>query len=158
MAEKGARARLETVARQMYVDGTKLTEIEELLGVSRQTLSDWKARTKRSGDEFDEWDQARESKKGRLQRLELLFDRELLAHENTAAGQVSAAGMDALAKIGSLIKSIKGMERPDLYQMVPPVMEAFVAFVQKSEKNPDRQAIVFAMVDRFFDEVKPSGI
>jgi len=46
-------------------------------------------------------------------------------------------------------------EKPDLYRMAPIVMDEFVRFVKKVVKETPSQATVFALIDRFFDEVKP---
>lgn len=104
MAVKGDKAKLYDVAFRMYsADHKSLTEIEEALGVSRQTLSQWKADSKRPSDELDEWDKAREQKRSNVQRLRTLYDRELQALEDLPAGSLNAAQMDAVTKLGSLV-------------------------------------------------------
>lgn len=110
MAEKGARAKLETVAMRMYAEGESLTDIEAALDVSRQTLSTWKARTKAPGDDKDDWDRAREQKRSNVQRLRHLFDRELTALENTNAGQIGAGSLDAITKLGTLVQRWEAAE------------------------------------------------
>lgn len=115
MAEKGARARLEPVARQMYMDGQTLDQISAVLDVSRQTLSDWKSRTKRAGDALDEWDKAREMKSSNVQRLRALFDRELTALENSRAGEMSAVSLDAITKLGTLVQRWEQAETGPTY-------------------------------------------
>ena len=78
MGQKGDKAKLYDIAFRMYTaEGKSLTDIEAALGVSRQTLSGWKADTKRPGDEFDEWDKARQQKRSNIQRMKTLFEREL---------------------------------------------------------------------------------
>jgi hypothetical protein len=114
VATKGDRARLEPVARQLYVDQRKsLTEIEETLGVSRQTLCAWKAETKRPSEDLDEWDRARAQKRATIQRLADLYERELLAAEETAAGTVTAATWDALYKLGAMVRKWQEIERAE---------------------------------------------
>ncbi|WP_028318953.1 DUF1804 family protein [Desulfobulbus elongatus] len=104
MAVKGDKARLYDVAFRMYAaDGKSLTEIEQALGVSRQTLSQWKADTRRPSDNLDEWDRAREQKRSNVQRLRALFDRELNALEASVAGSLTAVQLDAVTKLGSLV-------------------------------------------------------
>jgi DNA-binding transcriptional regulator YiaG len=104
MAEKGARAELESIAKRMYVEGKTLTYIGEALGVSTQTVSKWKAMTKAPDEEFDEWDRARQQKRGNIQRLKDLFDRQLEYVEELRPPEVSAAMMDTLSKLGALIE------------------------------------------------------
>jgi len=104
MAVKGDKAKLYDVAMRMYTaDNKSLAEIEEILGVSRQTLSLWKADTRKPSEETDAWDQAREQKRSNVQRLRALFDRELKALEEAAAGTLTTVSMDAITKLGSLV-------------------------------------------------------
>lgn len=110
MAEKGARAQLEPVARQMYIDGDSLSAIAEKLEVSRNTLTDWKARTKRPGDEKDEWDKARERKSSFGLRMEALLDREVSYAEERQPGQTEGAIWDNISKIGALVVKFKAVE------------------------------------------------
>lgn len=110
MAEKGVRVQLEPVARQMYIDGQSLTEIETALGVSRQTLSAWKARTKRPDDEFDEWDKARARKATFGLRMEALLERELTFAEARNPGAIEGVTLDNLSKLGSLVVKFKAAE------------------------------------------------
>ena len=110
MAEKGARIMLETVARQMFVDGKSLTAIEAELGVSRQTLSTWKAQTKKPEDEFDEWDKARARKATFGLRFEAILERELTYAEERQPGAIEGASLDNLSKLGSLVAKFRAVE------------------------------------------------
>jgi hypothetical protein len=103
MAEKGARAQLEPVARQMFIDGKSLTAIEAVLGVSRQTLTTWKGQTKKPGEEFDEWDKARTRKANFGIRMEALLERELTFAEDRQPGALAGTSLDNLTKLGSLV-------------------------------------------------------
>lgn len=106
MAEKGARAKLEPIARQLYLDGQSLTDIAETLDVSRNTLTDWKARTKSAASDLDEWDRAREMKRGFEQRLETIRNGLLDEIEETtlvSIKNVSPALFDSLAKVDALL-------------------------------------------------------
>lgn len=104
MAEKGARAELEAVVRQTYVETGNLTLAAETHGVSRQTASEWK---RRAGDE---WDKARGRKASFGLRMEALLDREMAYAEGRPAGSVESAVWDSITKIGSLVKSFKALE------------------------------------------------
>lgn len=105
MAEKGARITLEPVARQMYVEGKKLEEIEAALGVSRQSISDWKKRTKVPGEEKDEWDKARERKGDHHVRMKRLFDRQMEWIEELLPPQITPGMIDSLSKMGALVQT-----------------------------------------------------
>lgn len=111
MAEKGARARLEPIAQQMYVDGQGLDAIAQALDVSRQTLSAWKGRTKRANDDLDEWDKAREQKSSVGRRLKNLLESELLCAEEAGAGRIGAATLDGISKLGALVQRFEQSER-----------------------------------------------
>lgn len=103
MAEKGARTQLEPVARQMFIDGQSLTAIETALGVSRQTLSVWKGRTKKPSEDLDEWDKARARKANFALRMETLLERELTFAEERQPGALGGASIDSLTKLGALV-------------------------------------------------------
>ncbi len=111
MAEKGARAQLEPVARQMYIEGQSLTAIAETLDVSRNTLADWKGRTKAPNDDLDEWDKARKQKSTNIRRLKDMFENQLEYLESINAVQRTAPMMDTLSKLGALIEKWDKMER-----------------------------------------------
>jgi hypothetical protein len=68
--------------------------------------------------------------------------------------QVQHAYNNLVQLIVRIDKQMK--EKPDLYLMTPVVMEAFVKFVKQSVKEQDAQDRVFALVDRFMEEVKPA--
>lgn len=103
MAEKGDKARYYDLAFRMFAEDKSLTEISKTIPVSRQTLSVWKADTKRPGDDMDAWDRARRQKRNNVQRLRDLFDRELTALEEKPAGSLSSTIVDAIAKLGALV-------------------------------------------------------
>ena len=104
MAEKGARAELEAVVRQTYIETGNLTLAAETHGVSRQTASEWK---RRAGDE---WDKARERKASFGLRMEALLDRELEYAESRVAGAVEGGTLDNLSKLGALVVKFKAAE------------------------------------------------
>lgn len=110
MAEKGARTQLEPVARQMYIDGQSLTAIETALNVSRQTLSAWKAQTKKPNEEFDEWDKARARKANFGIRMEALLERELTFAEERMPGAIDGGTLDNLSKLGALVVKFRATE------------------------------------------------
>lgn len=110
MAEKGARTQLEPIAAQMYKDGQTLTAISEVLGVSRNTLTEWKARSKSPSSDLDEWDKARELKRGFGLRMETLLERELTYAEDRQAGAIEGVTLDNLSKLGALVVKFKQVE------------------------------------------------
>ncbi|MDA8428176.1 MAG: DUF1804 family protein [Geobacteraceae bacterium] len=112
MGQKGDKAKLYDIAFRMYTaEGKSLTDIEAALGVSRQTLSGWKADTKRPGDEFDEWDKARQQKRSNIQRMKTLFERELTFAEESPAGSIPQQVLNSLNNLGSLVRRWEEVER-----------------------------------------------
>jgi len=109
-AVKGDRVRLESAARQLYIETGNLSIVSETLGVSRNSLTEWKARTKRNGDELDEWDKAREMKRGFGLRMEALLERELTYAEERQAGAIEGVTLDNLSKLGALVVKFKQVE------------------------------------------------
>ena len=104
MAEKGARASLEAVVRQTYIETGNLSLAAETHGVSRQSAAEWK---RRAGDE---WDKARERKASFGLRMEALLDRELEYAESRVAGAVEGGTLDNLSKLGALVVKFKATE------------------------------------------------
>lgn len=112
MAEKGAKAQLYDYAYRLYAtDGKSLTEIAVITGVSRQTLSEWKAQSQVPGEAVDGWDKARQQKRSSAQRLRALFDRELQALEDAPAGSLSPGTLDAVTKLGTLVQRADSIEQ-----------------------------------------------
>ena len=110
MAVKGDKAKLYDVAMRMYVEGSSLTEVEAVLGVSRQTLATWKADTQKPSEDLDEWDKAKKIKTDNIFRLRALWERELKALEESKPGSLNNVSMDALTKLGTLIQRWEQME------------------------------------------------
>jgi hypothetical protein len=93
MASKGDRARLEPVARMMYLDNPNLTAIEETLDVSRQTLAEWR--------EWGAWDKALAAKQNYEAQLVQVRDEIML--RITEAPLQAATYLDSLAKIEAIL-------------------------------------------------------
>jgi hypothetical protein len=104
MAEKGARAELESLVRLSYIETGNLTKAAELHGVSRQAATEWKNRA------GGEWDKARERKASFALRMEALLDRELGYAEERQAGAVEGGTLDNLSKLGALVVKFKAVE------------------------------------------------
>jgi transcriptional regulator with XRE-family HTH domain len=156
MAEKGARTQLEAVARQRYVDGKSLTEIEAELGVSRQTLSTWKGQTRKPNEDKDEWDKARERKSSFGIRMEALLERELTFAEGREAGAIDGGILDNLSKLGALVVRFKEIEaqkgKVDKPAMFMEDME-FVAGYLK-EKDPEGLKVLAKNFDGLIEAFK----
>ena len=73
---------------------------------------------------------------------------------------VDNQGIYAYTTIIKAIVEAKKKAKPDLYAMTPLVMDRFVRFI-KEHATPGERAVqdaVFALIDRFFEEVKPDGV
>jgi len=111
MATKGDRAALEPQALRLYVDGCNLSEISRQLEVSDTTLRRWKSESAVPGDEVDGWDRGRQQKRGNIQRLKDLFERQLEYVEGLAPEEVTAPMMDTLSKLGALVERWDKIEK-----------------------------------------------
>jgi hypothetical protein len=123
MAEKGARTQLEPVARQMFIDGKSLTDIEAALDVSRQTLAAWKGSTKKPSEEFDEWDKARARKASFGLRMEALLERELTFAEDKQPGAIDGGTLDNLSKLGALVVKFRSTDNGATYDKAKVFLE-----------------------------------
>lgn len=126
MAEKGAKYRLSPQAQRMYADGSSLSDISTALDVSVTSLARWKADTKRPSADMDEWDRARNQKRGNIQRLRDLFEEQLSFFEELRPDERTSAMMDTLSKMGALL------ERWDKMEKAQKVAEEVVAEVKKA--------------------------
>jgi hypothetical protein len=78
--------------------------------------------------------------------------------ESLSANQIDT---QATYAFNSLCKTISDVQkdldaRPDLFRMAPVVMDEFVKFTKKVVKEQPTQEMVFALIDRFFDEINPA--
>ncbi|MDD2319163.1 MAG: DUF1804 family protein [Geobacteraceae bacterium] len=156
MAVKGDRARLEPVARQMYVDGQSLTAIEDTLGVSRQTLAEWKGRTRRYGDESDEWDKARSAKEG--YEAQLLMVRDEIMLQITAAPLQANSYLDALSKVEAILDRRSKSAREAADAIARQKGEMFLAVVKDLiEYGRTNSPELFAALEENFDDLVQWG-
>jgi transposase len=80
--------------------------------------------------------------------------------ESLAENEVNTQATYAHATLCKTISDIqKDLDsKPDLYRMAPIVMNEFVRFIKKTVKEQTSQEMVFGLIDRFFDEIKPDGV
>jgi hypothetical protein len=156
-AVKGDRSRLEPVARMLYVDqGKTLTDIEETLGVSRQTLSEWKARTRTYGEEVDEWDRARAAKEG--YEAHLLAVRDSIMEQIRIAPLQASSYLDSLSKVEAILDRRARSAREAAERIAQQKGEMFLAFVRDliefgNKIDPD----VVRVVESNFDDLIQFG-
>jgi len=158
MAVKGDKSKLYDVALRMYADGQNLSEIEAVLGVSRQTLSSWKADSKRPEDEFDEWDKARRCKRSNIQRLRNLFDRELTALENSPPGSLNNVSLDGITKLGTLVQRWEQMAQASELKEAAQRSALFLDFLRDLIAFGGRHdAGLVAVIEDNFDDIVAWG-
>ncbi len=114
MGTKGDRAAKEPLAMKLYADGQNLAEISNQLDISDTTLRRWKTDSRVPDEDVDGWDKLRQQKRGNIQRLRDLFERELKHVEESATGSITAPSMDALTKLGALVQRWDALERARL--------------------------------------------
>ncbi len=144
---------------------------KKCLPVARRTVAAWRDRygwRDRAPAIKEEPEEARTDDAARL-----IADLEKQkARYDSFFDSLGEAGIDNQATYAytTLVKTIaevrkKAAEKPDLYAMTPVVMDEFVKFIKgkasKGSGSPgglngkDLTALVFDLIDRFFEEVKP---
>lgn len=111
MAVKGERAQIEPLAIRLYAENRSLADISRQLGVSDNSLRKWKEESRIPGEEQDGWDKARMQKRGNIQRLKDLFERQLEYVEGLRPEEVTAPMMDTLSKLGALVERWDKVEK-----------------------------------------------
>lgn len=121
MGVKGDRASKEPLAIRLFAEGKSLAEIGRLLDISVVTLSKWKSESNppqssfdKGGSEaggLDEWDRARQQKRGNIQRLKDLFERQLKYIEDLPPDGVTPPMMDTMSKLGALVERWDKVEK-----------------------------------------------
>lgn len=146
MAAKGDRARLEPVAKQLYVDGQALTAIEETLGVSRNTLAEWR--------EWGGWDKARDAKNN--YEAQLLTVRDEIMLQVTTAPLQAGAYLDALSKIEAILDRRAKSAREATDAIARQRGEMFLQFVKDLIEfgNKHDQAMTEVIQENFDDLIQ----
>lgn len=111
MGVKGDRASKESLAIRLYAEGKGLAEIGRQLDISVVTLSKWKSEAMPPNSEIDEWDRARQQKRGNIQRLKDLFERQLKYIEDLPPDGVTPPMMDTMSKLGALVERWDKVEK-----------------------------------------------
>lgn len=111
MGIKGDRASKEPLAIRLYAEGNGLTEIGRQLNISVTTLTKWKSESLASGADIDGWEKARQQKRGNIQRLKDLFERQLQYIEDLRPDEVSPPMMDTMSKLGALVERWDKVEK-----------------------------------------------
>ncbi len=111
MGVKGDRASKEPLAIRLYAEGKPLAEIARQLDISVTTLTKWKSEALAPGAEIDEWDRARQQKRGNIQRLKDLFERQLQYIEDLTPDGVTPPMMDTMSKLGALVERWDKVEK-----------------------------------------------
>jgi hypothetical protein len=161
MAQKGDRAAVEPLALRMYAEGRSLADISRLLSVSDTTLRRWKLESQVPGEDLDGWDKSRLQRRGNIQRLNDLYERQLRYVEGLLPDDMTAPMMDTVSKLRALVDrenqsmaaETLGAAGADLPRVFLENME-FVANVLK-EIDPEGLKILAknfdAIVNRFKD-------
>lgn len=146
MAVKGDRERLEPVARMLYCDGKNLTAIEEALGVSRNTLAEWR--------DWAGWDAAKAAKDG--YEAKLLTVRDELMIEIEAKPLAATTHLDALSKIEAILERRSKAAREAADNIARQRGEMFLQFIKDLIDYGGKHApeITGAIQDNFDDLIQ----
>lgn len=146
MAVKGDRERLEPVARMLYCDGKSLVAIEEALGVSRNTLAEWR--------DWAGWDAAKAAKDG--YEAKLLTVRDELMLEIEAKPLAATTHLDALSKIEAILERRAKATREAADSIARQRGEMFLQFIKDLIDYGGKHApeITSAIQDNFDDLIQ----
>lgn len=148
MAAKGDRERLEPVAKMLYCDGRSLTAIEDALGVSRQTLADWR--------EWGGWDKAKAAKDN--YEAQLLTARDTIMEQITAAPLQAGTYVDTLSKIDAILDRRAKAAREATDAIAKQRGEMFMAVVRDLiEFSRVAAPDLAAAIQEHFDDVMQYG-
>lgn len=136
-------------ARDLFVKKNKnLREISEIIPVSPQTLSKWKA----DGD----WDREKKAYLTSPQgAVEILKEVLLLKTEEIrgmTASEIDAGTLDSLAKLVAMITRLE-KEADPLAQTIF-VFEKFSGFVREKERDSEKIDWISKMMQGFFENVR----
>lgn len=144
----GKAAVLFALCEEQYVKkGKTMTSIQELFGVSLNTLTKWK----RDGG----WEQKRRaflaSPKTVLEMAEEVLRKKLEEIMNHIPERVDVGVIDGLTK---LIKNVDRLRKEyKLLDITVLVMDEFVPFVKAKVSDPEQREAIFSMVNQFMDTV-----
>lgn len=144
MAAKGDRARLEPVAKQMFVDGQSLVAIEETLGVSRQTLAEWR--------EWGGWDKAKASKD--QYEHQLVTVRNEIMERVTEAPLQAGSYLDSLSKIEAILDKRARNAREAADALARQKGEMFLQFIKDLiEYSGKHDQVMAEYIQDNFDDI-----
>ena len=146
MAMKGDRARLEPVARQLFVDGQTLTAIAETLDISRQTLAEWR--------EWANWDKAKAAKDN--YEANLVRVRDEIMEQVSAAPLQATSYLDALSKIEAILDKRARAAREATDAIARQRSEMFLQFIKDLIDYGGKHApeVTTAIQDNFDDIIQ----
>jgi len=144
MAAKGDRAKLEPVARQMFVDGQSLVAIADTLEVSRQTLAEWK--------DYGGWDKAKAAKDN--YEGQLVTVRDQLMERITEAPLQAASYLDSLTKIEAILDKRARSAREAADAITRQKGEMFLQFIKDFiEYSTKHDQLMAEYIQNNFDDI-----
>ena len=149
MGQKGDRASMEPLAIRLYADGMSLAAISKQLDISDTSLRRWKDSSLVPGEDADAWDKARQQKRGNIQRLKDLFERQLEYVEELEPEDVTAPMMDTLTKLGALVERWDKVEKA--LALIGKIKDEYMRGEEDGRISPDRdrdRKILIDEVDR----------
>lgn len=133
MGQKGDRAAKEPLAIRMYAEGKTIAAIAADLDVSATTLGIWKGQSRAPESNIDEWDRARQQRRGMSQRLKDIYEEQINFLEGLHPQERTSPMIDALSKLGALV------ERQEIKEKVRETADESVK-IAKRGGLPDEQA------------------
>jgi len=111
MGQKGDRAAKEPLAVRMYAEGKTIEAIAAELDVSATSLRIWKSQSRAPESDIDEWDRARQQRRGMSRRLKDIYEEQVNFLEELKPQERTSPMIDALSKLGALVERQEIKER-----------------------------------------------
>jgi transposase len=156
MGQKGDRAAKEPLAIRMYAGGKSIEAIAPELDVSPTSLRLWKSQSRAPNADIDEWDRARQQRRGISQRLSDIYEAQIKYLEELLPNQRTAPMIDALSKLGALLEQKERAEAGGPKIDRPAFFLETVQFIAEylKEKDPEALKALARNVDAIIEAFK----
>ncbi len=155
MGQKGDRGAKEPLAIRMYAEGKSLEAIGAELDISPTSLRLWKSQSLAPEAEIDEWDRARQQRRGMTQRLKDIYEGQVKYLEELKPLERTSPMIDALSKLGALLDQKERTESGVRIDRPAFFLESvqFIAGYLK-EKDPEGLKVMARNFDDIIDAFK----
>ena len=117
MGKKGDRGRKEGLAKDLYAQGTSLTDIAIILDSSVTTLSRWKKATKSPRKDLDEWDLAVQLSGEEIEIFRKLKRDDIAWLSGMTPSERTSQDYLQIEKITSIVRELEANKRAEIARL-----------------------------------------